>query len=273
VRGNTNLATGLSAALLLCLLTGCTRDGRFQAISMWNESRLKPLEESPALAGTSSSATLVPGSVARGEAPADAMAVSGRAGGKLTTRFPYPITEAVVKRGQERFNVYCSPCHGRLGDGQGMIVKRGFPPPPDYAIPRLRNAPVGHFYDVITNGYGAMYSYASRVPPNDRWAIAAYIRALQATRPVVSVELDREKRLRARDGHRHAAGRREHGTGRRTGADRPAASGERPGTDGRTRPAERAAVSGGRESWIEPRSRPRPRSLRRAWTLCSAMRC
>jgi mono/diheme cytochrome c family protein len=166
---------------------------------MWNQSRLKPLEESPMLEGRSSSETLVPGTVPRGEPPADATVVTGLSGGKLATRFPFPITEAVVKHGQERFNVYCSPCHGRLGDGQGMIVKRGFPPPPDYAIPRLRKAPVGHFFDVITNGYGAMYSYASRVPPKDRWAIAAYIRALQATRPVVPVELDREKRLKARE--------------------------------------------------------------------------
>lgn len=193
----------LVCAAALCMLAGCEvnpkRRGEFQAISMWNQSRLKPLEESPMLPGRSSAEPLVPGTVARGAPPADATLVTGLSGGKLATRFPFPVTEAVVKRGQDRFNVYCAPCHGRLGDGQGMIVKRGFPPPPDYAIARLRKAPVGHFYDVITNGYGAMYSYASRVPPKDRWAIAAYIRALQAARPVVAVETDREKRLRARE--------------------------------------------------------------------------
>lgn len=90
-----------------------------------------------------------------------------------------PVTLALLKRGQERFRIYCTPCHSELGDGQGMIVQRGFPPPPSYHTERLRQAPVQHFYDVITNGHGAMYSFADRVQPADRWAIAAYIRALQ----------------------------------------------------------------------------------------------
>jgi mono/diheme cytochrome c family protein len=92
---------------------------------------------------------------------------------------PPPVSLALLERGQERFRIYCTPCHSELGDGQGMIVQRGFPPPPSYHIERLREAPVEHFYDVITNGHGAMYSYAFRVQPADRWAIAAYIRALQ----------------------------------------------------------------------------------------------
>ena len=92
-----------------------------------------------------------------------------------------PLDLTLLKRGQERFDVFCTPCHGRVGDGDGMIVERGFPAPPSYHIDRLRQAPTQHFYDVITNGYGAMYSYAARVPPRDRWAIAAYIRALQAS--------------------------------------------------------------------------------------------
>src|SRR5207245_7570051 len=107
---------------------------------------------------------------------------AGRVGNQLVTKFPFPITEEVLKRGQERFNIYCSPCHSRMGNGEGMVVKRGFPHPPDYAIQRLRNSPVGHFYNVMTNGYGVMYSYASRVAPEDRWAIAEYIRVLQAAR-------------------------------------------------------------------------------------------
>jgi mono/diheme cytochrome c family protein len=90
-----------------------------------------------------------------------------------------PVTLALLERGQERFRIYCTPCHSELGDGHGMIVQRGFPPPPSYTIERLRQAPVQHFYDVITNGHGAMYSYAERVQPLDRWAIVAYIRALQ----------------------------------------------------------------------------------------------
>ena len=92
---------------------------------------------------------------------------------------PPPVTLALLERGQQRFRIYCTPCHSELGDGNGMIVQRGFPPPPSYHIARLRDAPVQHFYDVMTNGWGAMYSFAYRVQPVDRWAIAAYIRALQ----------------------------------------------------------------------------------------------
>ena len=99
--------------------------------------------------------------------------------GKDIDYFPIQITRADVARGQERFNIYCSPCHGRLGNGHGMIVSRGLRQPPSYLDDRLMKAPIGHFFDVMTNGYGAMYSYASRVPSDDRWRIAAYIRALQ----------------------------------------------------------------------------------------------
>lgn len=93
--------------------------------------------------------------------------------------FPMPVTKELVDRGQDRYNIYCIVCHGPLGNGDGMIVRRGFSQPPTYNDDRLRNAPVGHFYDVITNGWGKMNSYASVVQPADRWAIVAYIRALQ----------------------------------------------------------------------------------------------
>ena len=95
--------------------------------------------------------------------------------------FPVPVTKELIDRGQDRFNIYCIVCHGPLGNGDGMVVRRGFPKPPTYHDDRLRNAPVGHFFDVITNGWGKMNSYAYQVPPADRWAIVAYIRALQAT--------------------------------------------------------------------------------------------
>ena len=88
----------------------------------------------------------------------------------------------LLARGQERYGIYCSPCHGLSGNGDGMIVRRGFPAPPSYHSARLRAAPAKHFFDVITNGYGVMYSYAARVEPRDRWAIVAYIRALQESR-------------------------------------------------------------------------------------------
>ncbi len=173
---------GCAAAGLL--LSGCTRDHKkVQWISMWNDSRVKPLEASPFFANGSSSQAPVAGTVARGQLQDNDALYTGRSGGKLVATFPIPITEDVLKRGQERYNIYCAPCHGRDGRADGMIVRRGFTPPPDYRIARLRNAPAGHFYDVITNGYGVMFSYASRVKPNDRWAIAAYIRVLQGSQP------------------------------------------------------------------------------------------
>jgi len=100
-----------------------------------------------------------------------------------------PVTLTLLERGQERFRIYCTPCHSELGDGNGMVVQRGFPPPPSYHIERLRQAPVRHFYDVISNGYGAMYAFADRVQPADRWAIAAYIRALQRSQHATAADL------------------------------------------------------------------------------------
>jgi mono/diheme cytochrome c family protein len=105
-----------------------------------------------------------------------------------------PVTLALLGRGQERFRIYCTPCHSELGDGQGMVVRRGFPPPPSYHIDRLRQAPVQHFYDVISNGHGAMYSFAARVAPADRWAIAAYIRALQRSQHATAADVPPDQR-------------------------------------------------------------------------------
>ena len=107
-----------------------------------------------------------------------------------TSTKPPPVTLALLQRGRERFRIDCTPCHSELGDGHGMIVQRGFPAPPSYHIDRLRDAPTQHFYDVMTHGYGAMYSFAGRVAPEDRWAIAAYIRALQLSQhpPTDAVE-------------------------------------------------------------------------------------
>ena len=117
--------------------------------------------------------------MARGNLRIDKARYTGKDGNKDVDDFPFPITRADVLRGQERFNIYCSPCHSRLGDGNGMIVRRGFRKAGDYHTEKLLKAPVGHFFDVITNGFGAMPSYASRVEPDDRWRIAAYIRVLQ----------------------------------------------------------------------------------------------
>ena len=121
----------------------------------------------------------VPGTIARGHLRLDELLYTGKENGVVSNRFPFPITRADLERGREQFNIFCTPCHDYTGNGDGMIVQRGFPRPPSYHIDRLRNAPVGHFFDVMTNGFGAMYSYGSRVDPEDRWRIAAYIRALQ----------------------------------------------------------------------------------------------
>jgi mono/diheme cytochrome c family protein len=104
------------------------------------------------------------------------------------------LTLALLERGRERFDIACAPCHGRDGGGKGVIVERGFPAPPAFVIDRLRAAPVQHFYDVITNGYGAMFPYANRVMPRDRWAIAAYIRALQASSDAKVADVPADKR-------------------------------------------------------------------------------
>jgi cytochrome c len=124
----------------------------------------------------------VPGTVARGHLRLDELLYTGKENGVLADKFPFPMTRADLERGRERFNIYCTPCHDYTGSGHGMIVQRGFPPPPSYHIGRLRNTPVGYFFDVITNGLGSMYSYAARVEPEDRWRIAAYIRVLQLSR-------------------------------------------------------------------------------------------
>ena len=107
---------------------------------------------------------------------------------------PPPVTLALIARGQTRFHIFCTPCHSELGDGQGIVVQRGFPPPPSYTIERLRQAPVQHFYNVITHGHGAVYSFAQRVQPADRWAIAAYIRALQLSQHATVADLSPEQK-------------------------------------------------------------------------------
>jgi mono/diheme cytochrome c family protein len=146
---------------------------------MHDAPRYEPLEASTFFADGRSSRTLVPNTVARGLLREDTHLNEGKVDGKLATTFPMPVTADVMARGQERFNVFCSPCHGRTGEGDGMIVQRGFRKPPSFHEDRLRNAPVGYFFDVMTHGFGAMQDYSAQVPVADRWAIAAYVRALQ----------------------------------------------------------------------------------------------
>ena len=149
---------------------------------MHDAPRYEPLEASAFFTDGRASRMLVANTVARGQLKEDEHLYSGKIAGQLATEFPMPVTPEVMARGQERFNVFCSPCHSRRGDGTGMIVQRGFRQPPSYHEERLVNAPVGHFFDVMTNGFGAMQDYSAQVPVADRWAIAAYIRALQLSR-------------------------------------------------------------------------------------------
>jgi len=148
-------------------------------LDMHVQPKYKPLDPSNFFGDGRSVRPEVPGTVAHGYLRTDELLYSGKVNGVPADQFPFPITRQVLERGRERFNIYCSPCHDYTGSGSGLVVQRGFPPPPSYHIDRLVKAPAGHFFDVITNGYGAMYSYAERVEPQDRWAIVAYIRALQ----------------------------------------------------------------------------------------------
>jgi len=166
------LRSTLYALGVLFALTACRQD-------MHDQPKYEPLEASTFFADGRSARPLIEGTVARGNLQLDEHFYTGKINGELATELPFPATMDVLKRGQERFNIYCSPCHSKAGDGAGMIVQRGFRRPPTYHSERLRDAPIGHFFDVMTNGFGAMYSYAERVSPRDRWAIAAYIRALQ----------------------------------------------------------------------------------------------
>jgi hypothetical protein len=174
-RSGRTYARGLSVAslgMIVVLLAGCRLDMHIQP-------KYLPYEPTTFFSDGRSERQPVPGTVARGQLRVDELLYSGTENGVEANRFPFPITRADLERGRERFNVYCTPCHDYTGSGHGMIVQRGFPQPPSYHIQRLREAPVGHFFQVMTNGFGAMYSYAARVDPADRWRIAAYIRVLQ----------------------------------------------------------------------------------------------
>ena len=146
---------------------------------MHNQPKYKPLSETAFFGDSRSARPTIEDTVARGQLRVNEARYTGKENGKDVTAIPIQITHDDIVRGKDRFQIYCTPCHGQLGDGRGMIVLRGLRQPPSYHDERLVNAPIGHFFDVITNGYGSMYSYASRVATDDRWRIAAYIRALQ----------------------------------------------------------------------------------------------
>ena len=132
----------------------------------------------------------VEGTVARGQLHEDTYLYTGKIGDNPGDYMPFPVTEELLARGQQRYNIYCAPCHSRVGDGNGVIPSRGFPrKPPSYHTDRLRKVPLGYLFDVITNGFGSMPDYASQIPPRDRWAIVAYIRALQLSQDATTADV------------------------------------------------------------------------------------
>jgi mono/diheme cytochrome c family protein len=193
-----NIIRAILTLSLPLAAAGCWKE------NMGSQPKAKPMQESIFFADGATARPLVEGTVARGDLELDSHLYRGFVNSKPATTFPehYPTPQdgpfptrgpalrAILNHGQQQFTIYCSMCHGDAGDGRGIIVQRGFVPPPNYDLDRIREAPVGHVFDVITNGYGAMYSYGDRISPEDRWAIVAYVRTLQMSRAISVTQLD-----------------------------------------------------------------------------------
>jgi len=161
--------------LAFCLLAGaagCRQD-------MHNQPKYRPLRATTFFADGGSARPHVEGTVARGTLQEDQAFFTGKTGNTLVRDLPFAVDEQVLARGQERYNIFCTPCHDAAGTGRGMVVQRGYRPPPSLHDERLRNAEAGHFFDVMTNGFGTMPDYRQQIAARDRWAVVAYIRALQ----------------------------------------------------------------------------------------------
>lgn len=167
---------GIWLLLSMPLVAGCDQ-------AMDNQPRYEAYEAAPQWQDNQSARVPVPGTVARGDEI-----------GPPAQTLPVPLTEELLSRGRKQYEVFCTPCHGATGAGNGMVVQRGFPAPPSYHTERLRQVPLRHFYEVVSDGYGVMYSYGARVPPRDRWAIAAYIRALQLSQHAQLADLTEAQR-------------------------------------------------------------------------------
>jgi mono/diheme cytochrome c family protein len=173
------------ASAILLFGAGC----RYLRQDMANQPKNKPLSPSDFFADGRSERPLLENTVARGSLADDALFVP-----KDSNVFPLPVTAQLLERGEQRFKIFCTPCHGLQGDGNGMIAMRGMKHPPTFHQDRLRQAPNGYFFDNITNGFGAMYGYSAQIPPRDRWAIIAYVRALQLSRNAKAADLPAELR-------------------------------------------------------------------------------
>jgi Cytochrome C oxidase, cbb3-type, subunit III len=178
------LAAGLALAMGAC------------QPAMTDQPRLDPLEATSFFEDGRSARPRVEGTVARGELFQDTLLYTGKVNGQLSEALPFAVTRPVLERGRERYEIFCQPCHGSLGNGNGIIPQRGFAHPPSFHSPRLRAMAPGYFFDVITNGFGSMTSYKDRVPPPDRWAIVGYIRALQLSQNAGIDDVPEDERRR-----------------------------------------------------------------------------
>jgi hypothetical protein len=196
----------VAPAALLLVACGCRSE-------MYDQPRFEPQEATRIFDDGASSRPLVEGVVAQGEGSPGTLAnepsalLPEPAGDPRATTSPYPVDRAFLERGQGRYRIFCTPCHGETGDGRGIIVQRGFTQPPAFTRSDLLDQPLGHFVDVITRGQGAMYSYAARVASRDRWAIAAYIRALQLSQHATAAKLPEEDRNKLQGVKNEPAGR------------------------------------------------------------------
>ena len=193
-RERSRIFLGCLALLALFLTAACRQD-------MHDQPKYIPLRPSDFFEDGRSSRPLPANTVARGHLDEDAALYSGKGpDGKFVDTFPFPVTKEVLLRGQQRYNIYCSPCHDRMGNGLGMVVRRGFRRPPSYHIDRLRQVPNGYIFDVITNGFGAMPDYSAQIQPADRWAIVAYERALQLAQQATVNDVPAEARAQLGQG-------------------------------------------------------------------------
>lgn len=173
----------LSFALIaLASVSACRQD-------MHNQPKYRGLRASAFFADGSSARPLVEGTIARGTLQTDEAFFTGKTGGAEVTEMPFPVDEKVLDRGEQRFNIYCAPCHGRTGEGNGMVVQRGYKQAASYHIDRLRQAPAGYFFEVVSNGFGAMPDYRAQITVEDRWRIIAHVRVLQLTHNASMKEL------------------------------------------------------------------------------------
>jgi mono/diheme cytochrome c family protein len=186
MRGPASSLLAQGAALLASILAGCD--------NMKHQDSVRPLDASSHYADGASARHPPAHTVARGEMAPDDPVATGQKDGVPLSELPVPFTRPLLERGRQRFDIFCAPCHGADGYGQGIVVRRGFPAPPSYLEPWLLKAPAGHLYGVITGGIGRMYPLADRIEPRDRWAIVAYVRALQRSQRAAQGDLSAEER-------------------------------------------------------------------------------